>query len=159
MIERNAARVLLIAAESVLLIRGCDPGRPEAGWWWLTPGGGIEDGESVGDAAVREVLEETGFRLHPDQLGPVVATRVAEFEFDGRAFRQAESFFAVEVATFVAGSTGWDELEQRSLSEHRWWTLDELSSTDETVYPRELATIVRAVLGGYITSPLEVSGD
>ena len=70
-IERQAARTLLIADGSVLLIKGCDPARPEAGTWWLTPGGGIDDGESLEVAAVREVLEETGLQLAPDELGPV----------------------------------------------------------------------------------------
>ena len=47
----------------VLLFHGCDPARPDAGWWWLTPGGGIEDGETMEECARREVLEETGFVL------------------------------------------------------------------------------------------------
>jgi 8-oxo-dGTP pyrophosphatase MutT (NUDIX family) len=32
------------------------------------PKGGIEDGESLLDAAIRETLEETGIRINPDQL-------------------------------------------------------------------------------------------
>ena len=92
--ERNAARVVLVAEGRVLLQQGFDPGRPEAGTWWITPGGGVNNGESVEDAAVREVLEETGLHLSPAELGPVIATRVAHFEFDGRRFRQSESFFA-----------------------------------------------------------------
>src|SRR6478735_11683867 len=90
MIERRAARALLIAGDSVLLIRGCDPARPELGDWWLTPGGGIEDGESFAVAVAREVREETGLDLPPDRFGACVATRVAEFDFDGQAFHQRE---------------------------------------------------------------------
>ena len=32
------------------------------------PGGGVEDGENILDAAIREVLEETGIQLHPDNV-------------------------------------------------------------------------------------------
>jgi 8-oxo-dGTP pyrophosphatase MutT (NUDIX family) len=43
--KRRAARVILIDERGrVLLLRGSDPGRPEAGTWWFTPGGGVEPG-------------------------------------------------------------------------------------------------------------------
>jgi 8-oxo-dGTP pyrophosphatase MutT (NUDIX family) len=157
--ERKAARVVLVADGRVLLQHGFDPGRPEAGTWWLTPGGGLKDGESAEDGAVREVFEETGLRLAPAQLGPVIATRVASFEFEHRRFRQSESFFAVHVEAFTPQHHGWDEVEQRALLDHRWWTVDELRTTDETVYPSELADVVQAVLDGTLTTPIRLSDD
>jgi 8-oxo-dGTP pyrophosphatase MutT (NUDIX family) len=158
-IERRAARALLIARDSVLLIRGCDPARPELGDWWLTPGGGIEEGESLAVAVAREVREETGLDLPPDQFGTCVATRVAEFDFDGQAFHQREWFFAVQVSRFTPAADGWDAVERRALLDHRWWTLDELDATEELVYPRELAAVVRAVIDGPPAAPLELVGD
>lgn len=53
---------------------------------------------------------------------------------------------------------GWEEAEQRSLMEHRWWGVDDLAATDERVYPTELAALVRALLGGSVTTPLHLSG-
>ena len=140
----------------MLLIKGCDPARPEAGRL-LTPGGGIEDDESTEAAIVREILEETGLHVTADRLGPVVATRTAEFEFDNRSYRQTESFFALEVARFEPHAEGWDSVEQRALLAHRWWTVAELRTTDERLYPSELAALVEAVLDGPITIPLRLS--
>ncbi|HEY3722554.1 MAG TPA: NUDIX domain-containing protein [Acidimicrobiia bacterium] len=157
-IQRRAARVLLVADRAVLLIHGRDPARPEAGTWWLTPGGGIDDGESLEAAAVREVREETGLCLDPAAMGPVVATRRAEFTFDGKDFRQAEWFFAVRVDRFAPGADGWDAIEQRALLAHRWWTVEDLERTDEVVYPVELPALVNAVLGGGPAQPMELSG-
>jgi 8-oxo-dGTP pyrophosphatase MutT (NUDIX family) len=157
-IERRAARVLLLAGRSVLLIKGTDPARPEEGSWWLTPGGGIDADESLESAAVREVFEETGLQLDADALGPVIATRVAEFEFEHRRFRQTEWFFAVEVPAFAPRAHGWDDLERRSLLDQRWWSVDDLLRTGETIYPSELAELVAAAVEGEIREPIALSG-
>jgi 8-oxo-dGTP pyrophosphatase MutT (NUDIX family) len=157
-IDRRAVRALLIVDQSVLLIRGHDPARPEAGPWWLTPGGGIESGETIESALAREILEETGLRLVAGQLGPVVATRVAAFEFENRRYHQEETFFAMRVNAFTPSSAGWDDAEHRSLLEYRWWDIEALATTEEPVYPSELAQVLRAVLERTMSEPIELGG-
>jgi 8-oxo-dGTP pyrophosphatase MutT (NUDIX family) len=154
--ERSAARVVLVADGLVLLQQGFDPAKPKAGSWWITPGGGLNDGESVEAGAVREVFEETGLRVSETQLGPVIATRVTNFEFEQRQFRQSESFFAVHVEPFTPEHHGWDDVEQRALIGHRWWSVHELRTTGETFYPRVLPDLVQAVLDGTITETLRL---
>jgi 8-oxo-dGTP pyrophosphatase MutT (NUDIX family) len=57
---RPASRVLVISDDlKLLLLQGVQDGFDP---WWVSPGGGLQAGESFEDAAARELLEETGSR-------------------------------------------------------------------------------------------------
>lgn len=143
--DRVAARVLVVDDDgALLLLRGCDPAEPERGTWWMTPGGGLDAGETAEDAARRELREETGLAV--DDVGPVVFRRTTEFDFEGVHYRQRESFFCVRAARFAIDDGGWSDVERRSVLEHRWWTRAELDATDETLFPETLARVLADVL-------------
>ncbi len=138
---RHAARVIVVDDDGcVLLLEGCDPARLEEGTWWFTPGGGVDDGETIDDAARRELREETG--LVVDDLGEPVFHRTTEFSFEGVHYRQTEDFFCVRVPRYEIRDDGWNEIERRAMLGARWWSLDELRTTSNTVYPETLAHIV-----------------
>jgi 8-oxo-dGTP pyrophosphatase MutT (NUDIX family) len=62
MIIRPGVSAVILIPEGVLLQL-----RDDNGLWGL-PGGGVEVGESVRDAIMREVWEETGLRVEPVRL-------------------------------------------------------------------------------------------
>jgi 8-oxo-dGTP diphosphatase len=64
---RRVAGVLLVDGTGRILMQHRDVYAPVAPNEWGMPGGGIEPGEEPEQAALRELLEETG--LHPD--GPL----------------------------------------------------------------------------------------
>jgi 8-oxo-dGTP pyrophosphatase MutT (NUDIX family) len=137
-IPRVAARVLLVdPGGAFLLIKACDPYLPDGPTWWHVPGGGLDPGETVEQAARREVAEEVGLGLL--DVGRCRGTRRIEFTFGGRDYVQYESFFLVRLPERVeVDSSAWSDVEQRSMLDWRWWTRDELRSTQETVYPSTL---------------------
>jgi len=73
--RRLSARFLILdEAGRILLFRFVYKRGPLAGQdFWGTPGGGVEDGETLEQAALRELLEETGLRR--ESVGPEVARR------------------------------------------------------------------------------------
>jgi 8-oxo-dGTP pyrophosphatase MutT (NUDIX family) len=142
-VEREAVRVILLdEKDRVLLIEMHDPARPDRGWYWFTPGGGREPGESKTECAARELLEETGLRLDPEDFGPVVHEEVIEYGFEGSLVRQHQVFLLHRVVGFDVNTRGWDAAEVRSQRNVRWWTPEELSGTSEAVYPDNLHELV-----------------
>jgi 8-oxo-dGTP pyrophosphatase MutT (NUDIX family) len=146
---RPVARVLAFdAADRVLLLHGHDPAAPHLGTWWFTPGGGLRPGEDAEAAARRELAEETGLRV-----GRLLElrSRVAEFRFDGGDHRQAETWWCGRIADSASSPVELTPREQRFLLGSRWWSLDDLTATVETVYPTDLARLVGEALAGSAT--------
>lgn len=137
-IERTGARILLFAQDRILLARQHDPARPQAPGYWVVPGGGVDAGESLAQAAVREVLEETGIRLDASALGPLIARDVAVFDFEGRTYRQHNHFFRATVSMRAPDRQGWTELERRAMTDIVWHDIATLDGLPEPVYPRSL---------------------
>ena len=142
-LERRAARVLLLDPDGRILLQQCfDPSAPDAGSWWNTLGGGLDDDETAAQAAARELHEETGLRVTSGALGPVVHQRRTAFDFGGSSYRQSEEYFLLRADAFDATPTVPSELELVAVLGTRWWTREELRSTQERVYPEELVEVL-----------------
>jgi 8-oxo-dGTP pyrophosphatase MutT (NUDIX family) len=146
-IVRRAARVIVVDAMGrVLMLRGCDPARPDHRYW-MTVGGGLEHGESVTEAAARELGEETGVRLAAQDFGAPVWHDVTEFPFDGRWYRQEQDYFLVRVPSCEVDLSGFNEIERATVDAHRWWERADFTAATEPYYPRELPDLLNRLLG------------
>ena len=148
MLERPTVRVLLIAPdERILLFRFHDPRLSGATVFWATVGGGIDPGEGVVEAALREIREETGL---PDvTLGPIVWQDDHVVAINGEPTLFRESYIVAFASTTALDIGGWTDLEREVIQEFRWFTVPEIVACSEQVYPEILAEWLPEILAGH----------
>jgi 8-oxo-dGTP pyrophosphatase MutT (NUDIX family) len=153
---RPTSRLLVLDPwDRILLLLIEDP-KLDVPRLWITPGGGVEPGETFEAGARRELWEETGI-VAP--LGPCVWKRRRIVTFDGRVYDFDERYYVVRVESDRVDPGSRTSWELEVLTEHRWWTLEELQETDEVLAPRRLAELIVPILAGsYSPEPLVLHG-
>jgi 8-oxo-dGTP pyrophosphatase MutT (NUDIX family) len=130
---RTRAGIVLIEDNKVALIE-----RHRAGLdYFVFPGGGVDEGETAEQAAVREAMEELGIEV-------VVKQKIAELRFDGGD----HFYFLVECAAGEFGTGTGEEFTDADPNDPTegiyvpiWMPIGELSQRGN-VYPVELVEIV-----------------
>ncbi len=149
---RPTARVVVLDPDGRVLLLGArltDPAVPPGDvLFWYTPGGGVEDGESVREAAARELAEEIGLVVEPAALEGPVWFRRHVGPFAGVDVDSRETFFVLRDVVHEVDPAGRTELELLGEEPHRWWTPAEIAAADVEFAPRELAAVLPEVLAG-----------
>ena len=147
--ERQTARVLLIRPDKrLLLVRFEDPRvLPEFRHFWATVGGAIETGETIEQAARREIEEETG--LCDVTLGPIVWYGEPVIPINGEPIQFREHYIVAYTRGAPLSAEHWTALERDTIREMRWWSVAEISASTEHIFPAVLAEWLPDILAGH----------
>ena len=139
---RQAARLVVIDPDNRVLLFQYEDDRRK---WWATPGGGLEAEETFEETAAREAKEELS--LTCVKLIPLWSQTV-EFMFRGRPIRQDERYFLVRLSGLgtAPGHAVREAHRREGILAARWWSLEEIETTSEPVFPKDLCERLRDVI-------------
>jgi len=96
--SRATVRVLVLDRDGrILLFQDSDPGIGAS--WWITPGGGIDPGETEHETVLRELEEETGLRVTTDDVIGPIARRHVRHGYSDLVVEQDDAHPARDVET------------------------------------------------------------
>jgi len=158
-VERDVVRLVVLDARAdVLLFHTHDPTYPELGTWWELPGGGMEDGETYRETATRELAEETGIAVRPEQVAVPTWRRDATYRYRGERRLQHEQVAIVRLGVAAPAVDGSQRVgfEDEDYFGFRWWPVTEVARSTERFYPGRLPALLEGFLAGEeIDEPFE----
>jgi len=150
--HRVCARVLPVNPQGeVLLLHGWNPAAPQEPYWFDI-GGAIDPGETLVEAAVREMREETGIVIQAAELSEPIAREDAEFDWGVWRLVQDQTYFALAHDHDPAAISleGLEPIERTTIDAAAWWPPDALEADGSAAnvrLPDIMRTAVQIVRG------------
>ena len=139
---RRSSRIILMDSSGAALM--FFTAAPDSSRWgrWITPGGGVDPGESHDQAAIRELFEETGLVI--DGVGESVFSIDFDVAWDAADHDRGHAeYYVVRCERFEPVSTNWTDDEHIDVTAHRWFTAAELLETGQPFEPYDLPRLLR----------------
>jgi 8-oxo-dGTP pyrophosphatase MutT (NUDIX family) len=160
---RNSIKVLLLNDNNELLLMSVDDPKTTTvegkynGRFWDLIGGEIEPGESVQEAAIREVFEETGIAKEQIELGPIVWFGEFDLVLAGKPTHLKQKFMVAKTKQKDVSLCNLTEPEQAVVEKLAWFSLEQIINSDEIIYPVVLPDYLPDIISGnYPDQPFEI---
>lgn len=147
-VRKSSRLIILDPDDRVLLMKikldkPADPSAPILKSYWVTLGGGVNVGETLEQAAQRELHEETG--ISNVSIGPMVWHGRWQ---QGVSRINDESFFLVQLRENLEkiDISGFEKQEKLVFKKMQWWTIKELKESDQIFIPISLADLVEEII-------------
>lgn len=162
-IVRKAVRVILLNNENKLLlmcVEGFDISTTEGKRnerFWCTIGGGIEHDESLEQAALREIYEETGIEPEDISVGSAVWYGSVELMLKGKFTRLDETFVVARTKQKDVVLHNPTEDERQVVKHLKWFSLEDIEQSSDVIFPILLPQYLPDILSGkYPLQPIEI---
>ena len=109
---------------------------------WVPPKGHIEKGETDEEAAIRETIEETGYK----NMKVIKSLKTLNIDYpwdDGFLHKKSIHYFLAELIDEEKVDLKLSEWERNSTKEIRWVSLEEAENNLKFVYEREILKEVK----------------
>ena len=142
-IVQTCARALLLRPDQRVLLMEVVGSR---GTLWITPGGRVEEGESLTEAVARELYEELGLEdAVPDAEIWLRRASLTEAGADGF---ELEHIFLVRTEAFEPQPADLDDAEAQRFVRFRWWSVEEVEASEEAFAPLQMGRLLRQLIAG-----------
>ncbi|NUP62292.1 MAG: NUDIX hydrolase, partial [Nonomuraea sp.] len=92
--------------------------------------------------------EEVGIRRDAEEFEGPHGTSTIEFVWSDYAITQDQTFFSIRTADTAVSFDHMEQIEKDTTTGYRWWSAEELESTQEVFFPEDLAAILRKIIEG-----------
>ena len=160
LVRKSVKALLLNNNDELLLIRANDPKTTSAdgvyhGPFWYLAGGKLEQGETLQEAAIREIKEETG--IDKLTLGPIVWHGSYNLRLNGTLTHMQQTFIVARTPQTTLAPTALTEWEKTSITDMAWFSLEKIQNFHEIIYPTLLPSYLPDIIAGnYPSSPIEL---
>ena len=124
---------------------------------WITPGGGLEEGETFDMALIRELYEELGIVINKNfkqiyYRHPVYCLK------NGEKAQCEERFYLIHLDIEEFTFHNWTESEQERMKRGKWWSVDEIMQSGDEFFTSEIVDMLNNLIKGKIPDePTELS--
>ena len=166
---RNSVKLILLNANNELLLMSTDDKGIQGkegnynGKFWQMIGGKIEKGETLREAAYRELYEETGLRKEQVEVQEKPAWYgEVDLMMHGKLTRIKQNFVLAKTSSTNVNLENLTEEEKPVCTRLEWFSVDKIKSCPDIIYPVLLTAsrYLPAILKGNIpknTIPIDLT--